>query len=160
VFISTNVQPVVDVAPTPFHVRPFIAADALAFYMVQFAAPLSFGIDYGRSLHLLSTQRTLLLAGILPVTLAFASWMLRRRVPELERALELDPRRAQTHQRLGALWLAQDEPDRAAAHFRSALVLDPENTEARQGLARARVLPPTTVPPSGVQHIGPVRPLR
>ena len=60
------------------------------------------------------------------------------RAIELERrALSIDPELADAHMYLGSALLAQGKTDEAIAEIREALRLEPDNGQARQGLARA-----------------------
>ena len=49
VLVSIRVQPPVPSAVTPLWTRPLVAADALAFYFGKLLAPVSLGVDYGRT---------------------------------------------------------------------------------------------------------------
>lgn len=61
--------------------RPVIAADALAFYVGKLVAPLSLTFDYGRNPQRAIDAGWVAWTWIIPVTLAIAAIVLRRRAP-------------------------------------------------------------------------------
>lgn len=80
-FITSSVQLVVDAKPAPLFVRPFLAADAVAFYLGKLVAPVSLGIDYGRSLERVAQNPGILISGLVPAALAAVLWWRRREWP-------------------------------------------------------------------------------
>lgn len=64
---------------TPLWTRPFIAGDALAFYLSKTLLPWSLGIDYGRSPTEVLSGFWPYMAWIVPVTLLVALWQLPHR---------------------------------------------------------------------------------
>jgi Flp pilus assembly protein TadD len=58
-------------------------------------------------------------------------------VPLLERALKLQPRNPDLHVTLGAVLLKMNRNNEAAAHFREAIKLRPDDNNAAEGLREA-----------------------
>ena len=67
----------------PLWARPFIAGDALAFYLYKLVFPLQLGIDYGRNPDYVLQQWWLYATWIVPAALLVGIWSLKRRVPLL-----------------------------------------------------------------------------
>lgn len=61
--------------------RPFIAADALAFYLYKLVLPIRLGIDYGHAPRLLQGSTWLYLAWLVPAALAAVLWAWHKRYP-------------------------------------------------------------------------------
>ena len=80
-WIARQVQDVTPIAHTapPLYVRPFVAGDALAFYLKQLVLPLHLGIDYGRTPQVVLSQRITYAIWIIPIALAGAiAWNWRK----------------------------------------------------------------------------------
>jgi curved DNA-binding protein CbpA len=56
-------------------------------------------------------------------------------IQELRDALRLDPQNVRCHALMGTVYLKQKQPKMAKGHLTQALKLDPNNSEARQGMA-------------------------
>jgi tetratricopeptide (TPR) repeat protein len=67
----------------PVWQRPFIAADALAFYLYKLFVPLWLSVDYGRSPAAVVQQGWIYFTWLVPVALALLLWLWRRRAPHL-----------------------------------------------------------------------------
>ena len=67
----------------PLWQRPFIAGDALAFYLAKMLLPWRLGIDYGRSPLFVLDHAWGYLTWLVPVGLGLLLWRLRRRYPML-----------------------------------------------------------------------------
>ena len=67
----------------PLWARPFIAGDALAFYLYKLVFPLQLGIDYGRNPDYVLGQWWLYATWFVPAALLMEIWILKRRVPLL-----------------------------------------------------------------------------
>jgi hypothetical protein len=65
--IAIIVQPIHDVPQVPIYLRPLIAADALAFYLVKLIFPIGLNFDYGRT-------PSMVLAG--PYPPAYWTWLI------------------------------------------------------------------------------------
>jgi tetratricopeptide (TPR) repeat protein len=61
-----------------------------------------------------------------------------RAIVAYERALITDPRTPNVHYNLGLVYLERDDPLRAAAHFLSAVEIDPDDRDAQLWLDRIR----------------------
>jgi curved DNA-binding protein CbpA len=57
---------------------------------------------------------------------------------ELRDALRLDPQNVRCHALMGTVYLKQKQPKMAKGHLTQALKLDPNNSEAKQGLIEAQ----------------------
>ena len=88
-FLTHAAQPVTEDIVTSVWTRPFVAGDALAFYLGKLIWPTRMGIDYGRSPVWLVTQKWFVLHSLVPLALALAVWMGRRRAPWLLAAFAL-----------------------------------------------------------------------
>ena len=88
-FLTHAAQPVTEDIVTPLWTRPFVAGDALAFYLGKLLWPTRLGIDYGRSPVWLVTQKWFVLHSLLPFSLCLAVWIGRRRAPWLLAAFAL-----------------------------------------------------------------------
>ena len=69
----------VDLHASPLWARPFIAGDALAFYLYKLVFPLQLGIDYGRNPDYVLQQWWLYATWIVPAALLVGIWSLKRR---------------------------------------------------------------------------------
>ena len=63
----------------PLWARPFIAADAIAFYLFKLFVPFRLGPDYGRSPDLVMRHFWIYVAWVIPAALIAAAWRLRNR---------------------------------------------------------------------------------
>ena len=66
---------------TPLWARPFVAADALAFYLYKLFVPLWLGPGYARSPDMIFEEGSAYFTWIIPVGIAVGIWCLRRREP-------------------------------------------------------------------------------
>lgn len=73
----------IDLPTSPLWARPFIAGDALAFYLYKLIVPLGLGMDYGRSPVFVMQQWWLYLTWLFPLALAVGTLFLKKRVPLL-----------------------------------------------------------------------------
>ncbi|MDR3708142.1 MAG: tetratricopeptide repeat protein [Capsulimonadaceae bacterium] len=76
-------QPALGSNVTPPWTRPFIAGDALAFYLVKLVAPIHLVLDYGRSPQKVLASGIAWRSWLLPVAAAVAVWRVRGRLPWL-----------------------------------------------------------------------------
>jgi protein O-mannosyl-transferase len=83
VFITQDAQSVSARVVTPWWARPFIAGDALAFYLWKLAVPLDLGMDYGRSPRYVLAHGWGYLTWIVPAALLVAAWLNREKRPLL-----------------------------------------------------------------------------
>jgi tetratricopeptide (TPR) repeat protein len=65
----------------PVYLRPVIALDALAFYVYKFFLPLHLMVDYGRTPGWVLHNPQVYFTWFIPIGLALAAWLLRRRAP-------------------------------------------------------------------------------
>jgi Tfp pilus assembly protein PilF len=79
---TSLVQPSLNNAPVPLHVRPFVAADALAFYLCKLIWPARLGLDYGRSPGTIVARGSIACTWLLPLcaALAVGAWARHRRL--------------------------------------------------------------------------------
>jgi hypothetical protein len=66
---------------TPLWIRPLIAADAVAFYLVKIVWPTSLTYLYGRTPGEVIQSGAVYYAWLIPTTIAVVLWLLRRRTP-------------------------------------------------------------------------------
>ena len=71
------------VLSTPLWTRPFIAGDALAFYLYKLILPFQQAIDYGRASAYVIQQWWIYVTWFLPVLLGIGIWFTRKRAPWL-----------------------------------------------------------------------------
>ena len=81
--ITQSAQPVEAKLHTALWTRPFVAGDALAFYLAKLVAPLNLAIDYGRTPQYVMGQWWGYLTWLFPAGLAFGLWAVRKRYPWL-----------------------------------------------------------------------------
>lgn len=67
----------------PLWARPLVAGDAVTFYLTKLVAPVSLGIDYGRTPGAVLGSGLMWVTGLLPYGLAAGLWFLRKRLPWL-----------------------------------------------------------------------------
>lgn len=67
----------------PLWARPFIAGDAVSFYLYQLLCPLRFGPDYGRTPQYVMGHGWLYVTGSVPYILGLWLWLKRKRLPWL-----------------------------------------------------------------------------
>lgn len=79
--LTTIVQPAGTNLPVPIWARPLVAADALAFYLMQLVVPWHITIDYGRSPTWLIEHGPLWITWIAPVLVLVAVLLVRRKYP-------------------------------------------------------------------------------
>jgi tetratricopeptide (TPR) repeat protein len=72
-------QPAIGVTPTPLMLRPILAADSLAFYLFKLVWPVKLTIDYGWRPEVISRQWWFYVIWIVPVALAIALTLSRKR---------------------------------------------------------------------------------
>ncbi len=83
VLLTHAAQPVAASVTTPLLQRPFVAGDALAFYIVKLIAPVHLAIVYGRTPSAVLQQWWGHLTWLLPAGLALAIWVKRAAYPWL-----------------------------------------------------------------------------
>ncbi len=82
VVIGKMVQPAAFTDRVPLYLRPFIAGDAIAFYLAKLVWPATLIIDYGRNPEwLLSRVPLMYLTTLATLVVLAVAWMLRRRFP-------------------------------------------------------------------------------
>ena len=80
-WITRSIQDVHSVGASLWWQRPFIAGDALAFYVFKTVAPFNLGIEYGRTPHAVMSHGWSYAVWILPVGLLVLCFMHRQRRP-------------------------------------------------------------------------------
>lgn len=83
VLLTRDVQAVPSFLVVPLWQRPFVAGDALAFYIGQTLLPWRFGIDYGRSPLFVLDHAWGYVTWLLPAAVGGLLWVGRRRFPML-----------------------------------------------------------------------------
>ncbi len=78
VLLTKSGQQVQPEAFSPLWGRPFIAADALAFYAAKIVAPFSLGLDYGRVPSVVLARPLTFALLIFPLVVGIAAWKTRR----------------------------------------------------------------------------------
>lgn len=81
ILVTSSAQPVEAGIITPLWQRPFVAGDALAFYLATFFAPLNLGIDYGRTPHEVLGHWWGYCTWLAPAAVAVGVWLVRRSAP-------------------------------------------------------------------------------
>ena len=82
--VTRHFQPAPGVGEThPLWTRPFVAGDALAFYLYHTALPLQLAADYGRTPEWVMRHPWAYVAWLLPAALAVVLWRVRKRNPLL-----------------------------------------------------------------------------
>jgi hypothetical protein len=76
-------QPGTDVPAVPMWARPIIALDSLAFYLGKLVAPIGLTVDYGRTPVWVHTSNAWWFTWLVPASVTFLVWLLRKRHPEL-----------------------------------------------------------------------------
>lgn len=79
ILVARRAQPANWGFSSPVWARPFVALDALAFYLYKLMLPLDLGLDYGRSPDWLVTSRQIWWTWLVPVAAGLVVWALRRR---------------------------------------------------------------------------------
>jgi len=79
--VAPIVQPVAAGLAAPIWQRPFVAADALAFYVVKLVFPAALGIDYGRPPAVLAANWWGYATWLLPAAIGALVFWFQRRVP-------------------------------------------------------------------------------
>jgi Flp pilus assembly protein TadD len=72
-----------NIASAPLWARPFIAGDALAFYLYKLAVPWQLGIDYGRSPGFVMKQWWIYFTWVVPFALVYGICLVKKREPWL-----------------------------------------------------------------------------
>jgi tetratricopeptide (TPR) repeat protein len=83
IVIGRLAQPADFVEHVPLHLRPLVAADAIAFYLMKLVWPLSLGADYGRTPQVAIARGFVWWMWLLPTALLAIAMVLRRRWPAL-----------------------------------------------------------------------------
>jgi hypothetical protein len=78
--VIARVQSNVDVPAAPLALRPLVAMDSLAFYIVKSILPFGFGIDYGRTYAAIRGSGVLWWSWVLPTAAGVLVWLSRDRV--------------------------------------------------------------------------------
>jgi Flp pilus assembly protein TadD len=81
VLITHATQPIPAAGQSQWWQRPFVAGDALAFYLFKVVAPVDLGIDYGRTPRWVMSHAWGFLAWAVPVVLLVFAYLNRRRHP-------------------------------------------------------------------------------
>lgn len=81
--MASIAQPAHQTIDVPLHLRPVIAADAVAFYLWKLVWPIDLAIDYGRHPQYVLLQWWAWVTWIAPVTIAIVLLALRKRLPLL-----------------------------------------------------------------------------
>src|SRR5207302_3590518 len=83
--VTKALQPGTEIAVTvALWQRPFVAADALAFYLYKLLDPVWLGMDYGRRpVVVLEQHHWAYVTWLAPAAAALALWLWRRRAPQL-----------------------------------------------------------------------------
>jgi protein O-mannosyl-transferase len=81
--LAKLVQPGDGIETQPLWVRPFIAGDALAFYLWKILWPIHLAVDYGRRPQMVLAWPGVWAIWLAPATLALAIWINRKRAPSL-----------------------------------------------------------------------------
>lgn len=80
--LATSAQPESsDIVTAPLWARPFIAGDALAFYLYKVVIPVNLGIDYGRSPEYVMRHYWLYATWLLPFAIFAGIFSLKKREP-------------------------------------------------------------------------------
>ena len=79
--ITRSVQTLYPAGASLWWQRPFVAGDALAFYLFKAVAPINLGVEYGRTPHSVMSHGWSYLAWVLPVGLLGPCFIHRRRHP-------------------------------------------------------------------------------
>jgi tetratricopeptide (TPR) repeat protein len=101
VLLTQDAQPVRPEIVAPLWQRPFVAGDALAFYLRQLVLPVGLGIDYGRTPARVLAGAWGHVAWLVPVAAALLAWWAARRA-----AVERDARAGSWMAAAGAVSLA------------------------------------------------------
>ena len=83
IYKTHGAQPVPDRIQVPLWTHPFVAADALAFYLSKLLVPYGLTIDYGRKPGLIAGNWWGFATWIVPAAIAFAFYRLRKSAPLL-----------------------------------------------------------------------------
>lgn len=78
ILVTQSVQPVAAYARVPLWQRPFVAGDALTFYMSKLVLPINLAIDYGRRPDVVLRHAMTYAEWLIPAAAAFLIWRLRR----------------------------------------------------------------------------------
>jgi hypothetical protein len=81
--VTYSMQPVLAQLVAPLPKRPFVAGDALAFYLTKLVAPFNLAIVYGRTPREVLSHWWGYLTWLLPAGLAVVMWLRRRDLPWL-----------------------------------------------------------------------------
>jgi hypothetical protein len=77
--IAKVAQPPVEISPTPLWARPFIATDAVAFYVGKLIWPVGLTIDYGRTPASVISSGAWKWTWVVPLAVTIATFLARRR---------------------------------------------------------------------------------
>lgn len=83
VWITRTMQTGELITPTPLWTRPFVAGDAITFYLYKLLAPIHLLVDYGRMPQWVREHPTTWLLLLVPVAMALLCWRYRHRFPRL-----------------------------------------------------------------------------
>ena len=81
--VARIAQDTTGVEPVPLWARPFVAGDALAFYLYKLLWPLNLSFDYGRLPHVVMENWWFYLTWLAPAVIGVVLWLNRRRRQEL-----------------------------------------------------------------------------
>lgn len=79
ILIGKLAQPAALIDPVPLWTRPFVAGDAVAFYLSKLVFPAKLAIDYGRTPWSVIDSRVAIATSLLAACLIAIAWMLARR---------------------------------------------------------------------------------
>jgi protein O-mannosyl-transferase len=80
-FITRSVQTLYPAGASFWWQRPFVAGDALTFYLFKTILPINLGVEYGRTPHSVMSHGWSFLLWLIPVALLVVSFIYRRRRP-------------------------------------------------------------------------------
>lgn len=83
ILLARSAQPTTGDFVVPFWQRPFVAGDALAFYMGKILWPIGLGEDYGRTPTVVLGHVQTYLIWLIPLIVSVAAWRLRDRCPSI-----------------------------------------------------------------------------
>ena len=79
--LTHNVQPMDAGSVVPIWQRPWVALDAIGFYIGKLVLPVKLATDYGRTPHLVVTHPAYLVCAAVPIVIAIIAWWNRGKRP-------------------------------------------------------------------------------
>jgi cytochrome c-type biogenesis protein CcmH/NrfG len=83
IYLTRRMQTGELITPTPLWMRPFVAGDALTFYLYKLVFPVRLLVDYGRTPQWVQDHPPTWLGVLMPIALGLIGWRLRKRYPWL-----------------------------------------------------------------------------